>query len=52
MKVLNKVNAFSLDGKMFDCGNIKDYVLANLEFAMKDPAMKSKINNYLKTSQF
>ena len=45
----NKVNAFSLDGDIFDCGDNAEYILANLEFAMKDPAMKTKINNYLKT---
>ena len=48
MKVLNKVNAFSLDGKVFDCGDNTEYVLANIEFAMKDPAMKTKIKNYVK----
>ena len=42
-----KVNAFSLDGNIFDCGDNAEYILANLEFAMKDPIMKSKINNYL-----
>ena len=45
----NKVNAFSLDGDIFDCGDNTEYVLANIEFAMKDPVMKTKIKNYLKT---
>jgi len=44
-----KVNAFSLEGNIFDCGDNAEYILANLEFAMKDPAMKMKIKNYLKT---
>ena len=44
-----KVNAFSLEGNIFDCGDNAEYILANLEFAMKNPAMKMKINNYLKT---
>ncbi len=44
-----KVNAFPLDGDIFDCGDNTEYILANLEFAMKDPVMKTKINNYLKT---
>ena len=44
-----KVNAFPLEGDIFDCGDNAEYILANLEFAMKDPAMKTKINNYLKT---
>ncbi len=49
IKQNNKVNAFSLDGKMFDCGDNAEYILANLEFAMQDPVMKTKIKNYLKT---
>ena len=44
-----KVNAFPLDGDIFDCGDNAEYILANLEFAMKDPIMKSKIKDYLKT---
>jgi len=45
----NKVSAFSLEGEIFDCGDRTEYILANLEFAMKDPIMKTKIKNYLKT---
>ncbi len=45
----NKVSAFSLDGNIFDCGDNVEYILANLEFAMKDPIFKTKIKNYLKT---
>tara|TARA_B100002019_G_scaffold54384_1_gene46491 strand:- start:2394 stop:3278 length:885 start_codon:yes stop_codon:yes gene_type:complete len=44
----NKVNAFPLDGKIFDCGENVQLILANLEFAMKDPLMKSQIKKYLK----
>ena len=44
-----KVSAFPLEGNIFDCGDIAEYILANLEFAMKDPIMKFKIKNYLKT---
>ena len=44
-----KVIAFPLEGDIFDCGDNAEYILANLEFAMKDPIMKSKIKNYLKT---
>ena len=44
-----KVSAFPLDGDLFDCGSDDEYFLANLEFAMKDPSMKAKIKNYLKT---
>ncbi len=44
-----KVNAFSLEGEIFDCGDVAEYIIANLEFALKDPSMKTKIKNYLKT---
>ena len=43
-----KVNAFPLDGKIFDCGENVQLILANFEFAMKDSIMKSKIKSYLK----
>ncbi len=43
-----KVNACLLDGKIFDCGENIQLILANLEFAMKNPLMKSQIKNYLK----
>ncbi len=43
-----KVYAFPLDGKIFDCGENIQLILANLEFAMKDPLMRSHIKNYLK----
>ena len=48
----NKVNAFPLEGDVFDCGDDAEYILANLEFAMKDPEMKAKIKKYLKKSNF
>tara|TARA_B100001027_G_scaffold207522_1_gene172029 strand:- start:158 stop:1042 length:885 start_codon:yes stop_codon:yes gene_type:complete len=44
-----EVNAFLLEGDVFDCGDDTEYILANLEFAMKDPEMKVKIKKYLKT---
>ena len=43
-----KVYAFPLDGKIFDCGENIQLILANLEFAMKDSLMRSHIKNYLK----
>ncbi len=49
IKDKNIVNAFSLKGDIFDCGDVDQYILANIEFAMKDPVMKTKIKNYLKT---
>ena len=47
-----KVSAFALEGKIFDCGDNADYILANIEFAMRDPIMKSKIKNHLKINLF
>jgi len=49
IKDVKKVYAFPLEGDIFDCGDNAEYILANLEFAMKDPVMKAKIKNYLKT---
>ena len=46
----NQVSAFPLKGDIFDCGDNAEYILANLEFAMKDPLMKAKIKDYLKKS--
>ncbi len=48
IKVGNKVSAFSLEGDIFDCGDNAGYILANIEFAMKDPKIKSKIKKHLK----
>ena len=42
-----KVIAFPLEGKIFDCGDNLQLILANIEFAMKNPEMKSRIKNYL-----
>ena len=44
----NQVNAFPLEGKIFDCGDNAEYILANIEFAMKDPIIKSKLKTHLK----
>ena len=44
-----RLNAFLLDGEIFDCGDNIQLILANLEFAMKDPITKAKIKNYLRT---
>ena len=49
IKDKKKVSAFALEGNIFDCGDNAEYILANLEFAMKDPVMKAKIKNFLKT---
>lgn len=42
------MNAFYLDGEIFDCGDKTEYVLANINFAIKNPLMKTKIKNFLK----
>ena len=44
----NKVSAFLFEDNIFDCGDNAEYILANIEFAMRDPLIKSKIKNYLK----
>ena len=46
IKDKNKVNTFPLEGDIFDCGDNLGYILANLEFAINDPSMKTKIKNY------
>ena len=43
-----RVNAFFLDGEIFDCGDNTEYILANINFAIKNPLMKSKIKKHLK----
>ena len=48
IKDKNTVSAFSLVGDIFDCGDNDDYILANIEFAMRIPSLKIKIKNYLK----
>ena len=45
----NKVSAYLSEGRIFDCGANVGYILANLDFAMKDPLIKDEIKNYLKT---
>ncbi len=40
-------HAVQLDGQRFDCGHHEGFVMANLHVAMKDPALRSKISDYL-----
>ena len=49
IKDSNKINAYLSEGRIFDCGDNVGYLLANLEFAMKNPLIKNEIKNYLKT---
>ena len=49
IKDSNKINAYLSEGRIFDCGDNVGYLLANLEFAMKNPLIKDEIKNYLKT---
>ena len=37
-----------LKGKVYDCGERDNYILANIDFALKDPNLKSKIKDKLK----
>ncbi len=48
----NEVCAFPLDGEVFDCGDNIQYILANLEFAIKDPKIKPHIKKFLRSKQF
>lgn len=48
----NKVSAYLLNDRIFDCGEEAEFILANLEFAMKDPLIKTKVKNYLKEREF
>ncbi len=47
LKRNKKIKTFFLSGKIFDCGDITDYLFANLEFASKDKKLKRKLINYL-----
>ena len=48
----NELCAFPLDGEVFDCGDNIQYILANLEFAIKDPKIKPHIKKFLKNKLF
>tara|TARA_A100001015_G_scaffold320558_1_gene447365 strand:- start:528 stop:1418 length:891 start_codon:yes stop_codon:yes gene_type:complete len=52
IKDSNKVTAYLLEGRIFDCGDNIGYLLANLDFAMKDPLIKDEIKNYLRQRNF
>ena len=38
----NKIAGFSLEGNIFDCGDKIGYLVANVEFAKKDPILKKE----------
>ncbi len=48
----NKVTAYLSEGRIFDCGDNIGYLIANLEFAMKDPLIRDEIKNYLRQGNF
>ena len=48
----NNVSAFFLEGEIFDCGDVTEYILANLNFSIKDPLKKTKIKKYLRKKLF
>lgn len=37
------------DGKRYDCGNKYNYIIANVEMALRDIEISSKIKNYIKS---
>lgn len=43
-----EVLGLRLKGKVYDCGERDNYILANIDFALKDPYLKSKIKDKLK----
>ncbi len=48
LKIKKNVYGIKLDGKIFDCGNKAGLLIANLEFAKKDPNLKKELKNYLR----
>jgi UTP--glucose-1-phosphate uridylyltransferase len=53
MKYLAKIGeliALKINGKRYDIGNKTDFVTTNIDFALKNPEMKTEIRNYLKKS--
>ena len=46
IKDSNKVTAYLLEGRIFDCGDNIGYLLANLDFAMEDPAKHAQNRRY------
>ncbi len=51
MKLKDKddIIGYLYDGKRYDCGNKYDYMIANIETALKDKEISVKIKNYLKS---
>lgn len=51
MRYLAKIGelmAVKIDGKRYDIGNKTDFVKTNIDFALKNPEVKTDIKNYLK----
>ena len=48
IKSTKKINGYSVDGKIYDCGNQLGYLIANLAFSLKDKNIKKEILKYLK----
>ena len=44
----HKVLARRYYGKRYDCGNVPDYLLANIEYAYKDPDIRKELNKRFK----
>lgn len=42
-----EIKPFFLEGKIFDCGDPKEYLFATLEYATKDKSLKKQLINFL-----
>jgi len=49
-KIMDKRAVYGclINGKLYDTGTVSSWLIANIEFALKHPLVKSEINNYLK----
>lgn len=45
----NELVKYSLKENVYDCGDKLQYLFANIDFALKDPSLKSELNKFLKS---
>ena len=48
MRALNSIYGYVFPGKMYDIGNIVDWLKSSLELALKDPKVEDELIDYLK----
>lgn len=44
----NALHGYRFEGIRYDAGNKLDYLIANIEFALRDPALSSELKEYLR----